>query len=253
MASSVSFLRLTKRFARARIVDPLQSWIAKRRLAQFVASFRQGAAPAAEAIGRLRQAWGNEGFSADPDYILHVIRLAQRHSGPILEFGTGLTTLLAALICERRDEKVWSLEQDEYWAEFVKERLSAHAIENVTIIHAPLKDYGGFVWYDLEGVALPASFGLAICDGPAVFQQWGAAYLQWRYGLIPMVSSRKISIETILLDDADEPRAANVLQRWATEFDLEQTIFQSALGSCVQLRLGHMSPTGHAEGRLRSR
>jgi hypothetical protein len=233
MRSSPSFLRLTKRFARDRIVDPMQSWIAARQLAQFVASFRQGAAPAAAAIRRLRHAWGNEAFSADAHYVAEVISHAQRYSGPLLE---------------KRNELVWSLEQDEHWARFVRERLEANAIDNVRIIHAPLKDYGGFVWYDLQAVELPSSFGLAVCDGPAVFQQWGAAHLQWRYGLLPMVLSRRIAIEAILLDDAEEPRAANVLERWAKEFDFEQTIFKSALGNCALLRLASFSDVGHVEG-----
>lgn len=79
-------------------------------------------------------------------------------------------------------------------------------------------DYGSFVRYDVESVALPEHVELVLCDGPAVFEEWGEAHAQWRYGVLPVLASRGAKVDRILLDDATEPRAAGLLRRWRQEF-----------------------------------
>ena len=254
MIAKIGVINGAKRYVRKRLITPLQNRLAARQVQRFVASFRKGNLPDAAAIRRLRRAWGNEAFSADADYIGHVIAQAQRSSGPLLECGTGLTTLIAALLCEKRDEIVWCLEQDANWGGFVQERLKVNDIKNVNIIHAPLKDYGDFVWYDLGCLELPASFGLVLCDGPFISTQWGRSHLQWRYGLAPTLLSRNICVDAILLDDVDienEPRAKALLERWTSEFGFEQTTFSSSLGSCALLRPPHLGNLGDAARTLR--
>ncbi|MDM4767170.1 hypothetical protein [Pelomonas sp. SE-A7] len=231
-------LKLAKRLVRQGLLQPAQDRLAAHRIAQYVHAVRRGFRPDTEAIRRLRHAWGNEAYSADETYVAEVISRAELSQGPVLECGSGLTTLVVALVAEARGQNVWSLEQDAGWARFVQGRLQACAIGNVEIVLAPLKDHGGFVWYDAEalGERLPRQFGLALCDGPAVHPEWGAAQLQWRYGLLPTLARLGIGCDEVLLDDADEPRADNLRQRWAREFHLECQMLDSSDGACAVFR-----------------
>ena len=67
------------------------------------------------------------------------------------------------------------------------------------------------MWYDLTGIDLPEHFELVVCDGPAVLDHWGDSYLMWRYGVLPVLKERGVTVGEMLLDDATEPRGANLL------------------------------------------
>ena len=56
----------------------------------------------------LRQGWGNEGYSADTSYLEAIRHWASRVHGPILECGSGLTTLLLGIVAR---DQVTTLEQ----------------------------------------------------------------------------------------------------------------------------------------------
>lgn len=222
-----------KRAVRRNLLDPFWRLISDRQLEQSVRVLRTSIAPSRYQIEKFRRAWGNEAFSADVTYVSEVLSHVRCCTGSVLECGSGLTTLAAALAAEGRDITIWSLEQDPEWAEIVGRRLRAHDIRNVILRHAPLKDYGGYVWYDVSRIDLPNHFALVLCDGPAVFKEWGDAEAQWRYGVLPVLSARAISVSEILLDDAEEPRAANVLRSWRQEFGLGHRMLQTADGDCA--------------------
>jgi hypothetical protein len=74
------------------------------------------------------------------------------------------------------------------------------------------------------------SFDLVLCDGPAVFEHWGVPWAQWRFGVLPSLSKRGILVRKILLDDATEPRAANLLRRWNDEFGMGHRILNTQDG-----------------------
>lgn len=225
--------RSLKRAVRQGLLDPFQRQLSDRRLRKLISSFRANPSPDRGLLEQFRRAWGNESFSADVTYVSEVVSHVSRCSAPVLECGSGLTTLVAGLAGERRDVTVLSLEQDREWADFVTQRLRMNGIHNVELRYAPLRDYGGFVWYDVESVTLPEYFELVLCDGPAVFEEWGAAHAQWRYGVLPVLASRGVKVERILLDDATEPRAAGLLRRWRQEFGMGHTLIPASDGDCV--------------------
>ena len=222
-----------KRAVRQALLDPLQRQIGDRRLRQSIRAFRSNPAPDRDLIEQFRRAWGNESFSADVTYVNEVISRVRHCSAPVLECGSGLTTLAAAVVSEGRNLTVWSLEQDREWVDFVNHRLRKNNIRNVELRYAPLKDYGGFVWYDVEKIDLPNYFELVLCDGPAVFEEWGDGHAQWRYGVLPVLAEKGIGVGEILLDDATEPRAANLLLRWRQEFGMGHRLIQAADGDCA--------------------
>jgi hypothetical protein len=200
-----------------------------------IAELRESPAPNKELFARMRRAWGNEGFSADSTYVTEVARRVMASPGPVLECGSGLTTLVAGVLAEKRGLEVVSLEQDRDWAAHIHRALRKHDLETVRVEYAPLREYSGYVWYDVSGIQLPAMIDLVLCDGPAVFDNWGRLHEKWRYGVLPVLKERGISIREILLDDVDEPRAADLLKSWQQDFGTNHRIFHSADGDCAEV------------------
>lgn len=226
-------LKTLRRALKRTLIDPANRHIDAWRMNEAIRQLRGASAADRKLLRRLHRAWGNEAYSADVTYVGEVAKRVPACSGPILECGSGLTTIVAGILAERRGLSVWSLEQDADWAEHVGRFLKSHEIANTRVIHAPLKRYGDYVWYDIEGIELPSRFDLVVCDGPAVFEHWGDAFLQWRYGVLPVLASRSIGVGEILLDDATEPRAARLLTRWSDEFAYAHRLLESADGDCA--------------------
>jgi hypothetical protein len=174
-----------------------------------------------EELEAFHTAWGNKGFSADKRYIAEAIRLINLHKGPVLECGTGATTIVAAVLAERFGFEVYSLEQDPSWATAARRALRFNKLERVHILDTPLKDFGGYLWYDSERVTLPKRFGLVICDGPYIDKAHGEQiFSQWRYGVLPYMQRTGRTFEVLLLDDMDDPyqRAYPVTRTWSQRF-----------------------------------
>lgn len=175
-------------------------------------------APCPVAFGRrrcpvLRKVWGNRGYTADLQYLRAVLHYAQKEQGPILECGSGLTTLLLGLTVLH---SVWSLEHMAEWFDRVHARLGlAGTGANVSL--TALRSYGSFEWYDIPA-ALPHEFRLVICDGPPGNRPGG------RYGLLPLLGERLLKGTVILLDDAERSEEQLVLQRWKNEAGWTHTI-----------------------------
>jgi hypothetical protein len=225
-----------KQYIRRRVVEPALRAHHRRELRTLVGQLRKHPEIDRTFLETLRRIWGNEAFSADVTYLQELGHRVTRCNGTILECGSGLTTILAGVLAERSGATIWSLEQDEGWARQVGQALAANGLERVRLLYRPLRRYGHFVWYDVGPRDLPRDLSLILCDGPAVFKEWGEPLYQgWRYGVLPVLSSHLIAFGDVLLDDADEPRAPSVLKRWCTEFALHQRTIRSADGECAVL------------------
>ena len=75
--------------------------------------------PSAELVTTLRKGWGNEAWSADVSYLRAVFGAASNASGAILECGTCVSTLLLALVAEKKGIQVHSLEHSPEWRNVV--------------------------------------------------------------------------------------------------------------------------------------
>lgn len=144
----------------------------------------------------LIRAWGNERYSAGPDYLSACVRHARECNGPILECGSGLSTILIGVIAQRRGIKHAALEHKKSWANRTRAVLDNYGLKHTTIFSGELKNYGDFDWYDPPAEVLPHNFDLIICDGPPGGTKGG------RFGLMPVMRSRFSGDATILLDDA---------------------------------------------------
>jgi hypothetical protein len=190
---------------------------------------RNGTMTPAE-IARFHKAWGNEGFSADKTFLAKLLELLE--AGPLLECGTGATTLLENLAGLQKDFKTYCLEQDPEWARPVKE-WSPEAVE---IIDAPLRNFGKYYWYDVRA-KLPMHFALIVCDGPYIDVALGEpVYSAWRYGVMPWLKSTGRTYDYLLLDDVDDKRAPATLELWKREFGVKVESIKSEQGECAIIR-----------------
>jgi hypothetical protein len=164
----------------------------------------------------LRGAWGNLAFSADAMFLSEVARRTMTHTGPFLECGSGVSTIVAGVIAGQRGKRVWALEQDPAWYRYVSGILKRFEIANVTLWYTPLERYGDYVWFDLYGRSLPREFTDVFCDGPAILKgEWpDPVHSDWRVGLIPVFQARGIRFREVVLDDADDPRCARLRRLW---------------------------------------
>jgi hypothetical protein len=177
-----------------------------------IAAIAPNKIPTRELLGQLRSGWGNEGWSGRTAYLEEVAKWAAITPGPILECGSGLTTILLGLYAARRGVPVWTLEHDLYWHERMTSALFHYHISGVNLCFVPLREYESFSWYSPPLQQMPEHFSLVVCDGPPERTTAGK-----RYGLLPILGDRLASEAVILLDDADTGSANNTLARWNEE------------------------------------
>jgi hypothetical protein len=185
-----------------------------------------------DTLRAFRAAWGNLGYSGDVDYLHEITRRAASATGPILECGSGASTVVLALAAR---SPVLSLEEDEEWARSIKADLWRLGLDPGIVVHAPLVDHGSFQWYEPRALAGSRAFQFVFCDGPAHAPAW-------RWGLLPVLSARRISFDEIVCDDADDPRAPAILAGWAQAYGVSWTQVESQEGALAIVR----SPDGRA-------
>jgi predicted O-methyltransferase YrrM len=165
--------------------------------------------------------WGNESWSAPDEYLTECIHHALTSRGPILECGSGLSTLLIGAIAKKRGQSHWALEHKPEWATKVKRYLNKFKLDSVVLCANSLKDYGNFCWYDAPLESMPDSFFLVVCDGPPADTKGG------RYGLVPIMRERLKPGCIILLDDADREEELAIARRWQAEIGASLEILGS--------------------------
>lgn len=155
--------------------------------------------------------WGNEKWSAEERYLAEVVRSAERTDGPILECGSGLTTLLLGAVAARTGVQVHALEHNAEWHGRVTQSMRDFGMRNVTAHLTPLRDFGDYDWYDVSLATLPRGFTFVICDGPPASTRGG------RSGMIPTMHDKLARACEILLDDLVRPAEQELVRRWVLE------------------------------------
>ncbi|HEX6637131.1 MAG TPA: class I SAM-dependent methyltransferase [Steroidobacteraceae bacterium] len=159
-------------------------------------------------LNALVRGWGNT-WSAQLEFLEASLREARATDGPILECGSGLSTLLIGAVAQACGGRVWSLEHEPRWADRVQRALRRYHIRSVTLCRAPVRSYGDFDWYELSSLqTLPGKISLVICDGPPGGTRGG------RYGLVPVLLDKLRTDCTILLDDGAREQERAIAARW---------------------------------------
>jgi Methyltransferase domain len=164
----------------------------------------------------LVEGWDDKRWSVGVEYLDAIGTAATEEQGPILECGSGLTTLVLAAVAQHTRSPVWTLEHDVGCFRRVESRLGRLRL-GANVRHTPLRDYGDFDWYDVEPSALP-TFALVVCDGPPKRTRGG------RFGLMPVLGDRLAGGCVILLDDAVRLEEREVLARWASDRPLRYEV-----------------------------
>lgn len=156
--------------------------------------------------------WGNEKWSAQERYLAEVVRSAERSKGPIVECGSGLTTVLMGAVSTRTGVRVDSLEHTAEWRERVYSSMRDHNIDGPTVHLSPLRDFGDYDWYDTPLAALATNVSLVVCDGPPESTRGG------RSGTMAMLRSKLAPGCVILLDDLIRPAEQSLVKNWVRDY-----------------------------------
>jgi len=107
---------------------------------------------------------GNYPWCAPEAMMARAWDMAKGAKGPVLEVGSGLTTIIMGLA----GAEVHTLEHDLGWLRKTRKLIERYGLTNVHLHYAPLREYDdGSAWHDLRRIAdLPSAFDLVVCDGP---------------------------------------------------------------------------------------
>lgn len=147
----------------------------------------------------LAEYWGNVPWVAGDGLLAAWVAMAREAEGPILECGSGLTTLLAA--AANVGTEVWALEHDPEWAARMRGLAVKHGLTNLRIVDAPLVDR----WYAVPET-MPRRFSLALVDGPPRDLSNRARFTEAGFDL-----------QTVVFDDMDQPIMREMVERFASE------------------------------------
>jgi hypothetical protein len=185
----------------AQVLGKVHGWRlgADARLRDLLAACRPPPRPAPETLAELAECWPSD-WAAGPGYLAAALAELDATDGPVLECGSGLSTLVLGTATAPSGREVWVLEHDPYWFGLVDGCCARLGLDHVRRWRAPLVDVGDADWYDLDRVRdrLPPRFGLVCCDGPPGSTRGG------RRGLQAALRER-LGRAVLVLDDAHRP------------------------------------------------
>lgn len=161
-----------------------------------VASEIQAGRVTLDLINEAAEAAGNHVHVPNGDFLVSCIEFARQAKLPVLELGSGLSTVLMAAA----GAKVVALDESSEWAETTDRMAQKAGVDgNVTIWHAPIA--GG--WYTVPP-GLGNDFAFLVVDGPEdVYSRF--AFIQ----ALPSIP------RVVIFDDMDRPEMAERARQWA--------------------------------------
>lgn len=158
----------------------------------------------AETVQWLRQGWRNH-------YAAHINTLvacwyAAKNAKVIVEFGSGLTTLVMAL--SNPDAHVHAIEDNAFFASELSTKIQLLGLKNITLSHSPLTETDHGTWYS-PGGWLSLSPDLVLIDGPnRKFGERTAAY---------GMAGDLMTEATVIIDDADDKSLLDAFAGWCAD------------------------------------
>lgn len=148
-----------------------------------------------EALDYIGNPWG-----ANLEILMIAIAAARKADGPIIETGSGLSTVLMAAAT---DQTVFAIEHDDFYADKLKQLAAQAGVNNIAIVRCSIKDG----WYDIEEdlKVLPERFAVGLNDGPP-------RTLGDRMKFFDVLGDK---VDFIIADDADHKGYADQLTEWA--------------------------------------
>ena len=180
------------------------------------------------------------GWAMSPDILSFIIsEVLVRDRASVLEFGSGVSTLLMALAMERRGSgTIVSVDHDEVFGAQTAALLESFGLSHrAEVCIAPLTDMeiAGETrhWYDATLIPTDREVDLVTVDGPP----WVEGTLA-RYPALPVVHDLLVPGGMIVLDDADRDAEKEIAERWRTEFpDVSFRVLNHEKGTLVGERV----------------
>jgi hypothetical protein len=195
---------------RKAILQIHQNWVWKKSIFEFKNRIEKNIVIDDILLRKLVYGWGNQGFSAQVNYLKTCIKYGLSCQLPVLECGSGLTTVLLGIVLNKSNIELYSLENSAPWAGRVKNALDSLNLHHTYLYEGPLKSYGNFTWYDVSELDVKQQFGLIICDGPPAQTNGG------RYGLVPIMKEFIDKDTIILMDDTIRQDEMSIIKKWQT-------------------------------------
>lgn len=142
---------------------------------------------------------GNEWGACD-EVLMVSVAAARKANGPIIETGSGLSTVLMAAATS---QPVFAIEHDDHYADRLRFMVQSVGLKNVSRIKCNIRNG----WYDIDDARrqMPARYGLGLNDGPPHAMGDRMRFLH----------ELGDAVDMIVCDDADNPRYAAELTVWA--------------------------------------
>ena len=154
----------------------------------------------ANLFAEARRYLANE-FGALEDVLVLCAVMARKADGPIIEAGSGLTTIIMAAATE---QPIYCLEHDQFWIAQLDKMIGEAGVSGIGLCVCPIKDG----WYDLTDYPdLPGRFALGVNDGPP-------RSLGSRMGFYEHFGKR---CDVIIADDADDRGYGDSISQWCAD------------------------------------
>jgi predicted O-methyltransferase YrrM len=159
-------------------------------------------------------------------YIVNEIFINERKS--IIEFGSGISTILMAKVADARkiDLNIISVDEDLAWINKMQDILITENLQKyVHFIHSPIKTIdnkmANYRWYDekvLELGCLGIFFDMVVVDGPKAYEIGNELI---RYHALHFLQNKLQTDYVVFLDDTNRNGEKSILKKWQDEFNLQ--------------------------------
>jgi len=189
-------------------------------------------------LGPRLGALGN--WAVDADFARLVLGAAEACTGPVVELGSGTSTLLiASVIAERGVGRLVSFDHDAGFAAESAERVRQLGCEQARVEVTPLRrqSFGDteIDWYDREALlpALPEEpIELLVVDGPPMQTTWS------RWPALHVLADRLAPNAIVLLDDGRRRQERACALRWEREHPKLKLCWHDTLKGAWRLEAG---------------
>jgi len=154
----------------------------------------------------------------------------------IIEFGSGLSTILIARLIKKNNlkGKLLSIDHNKAWFVTLSNLLESEGLTDIVdVCYAPLDEcelgIESNYWYDLRILRRRVEnnkFDLVIIDGPPA---WEANKLKARYPALSFISENLTDRFSIYLDDANRPGEKAIIELWEKEYGIKFGISANSL------------------------
>jgi len=119
-------------------------------------------------VAELYAHWGDPLSQSGESYLRSCLAHASQATGPIVQCGSSLLTLVLGSLCnasQRPAKQLWCLEHETHWASTIRSWLTQYRIGSTHVITSRAHLFEGYVWYAVDTARLADGISLVLCEG----------------------------------------------------------------------------------------